>query len=139
MEFIREIKKAKWNLSVDNTTDDTEILNLMPDPVCNINTSEMKISVWDIGTNRERFGNIVKALTKGRKLKNFDFAIFSSDLLDDLGVEFNKSGSPLNEIIGDHHYDIEIPTSKNLLELTKSLILNADLNRMYAKQIENLP
>ena len=140
MELLRTIKKARWNLSVEITSDDTKILNLLPDPIGNLNTIESRLSVWDIGIDRGRLGQIIKSLAKrGDKFQNIAYAIFSSALLEKHHISMKKTLSSEHKKISNYHYDIEIPTSKNLLELTKSIILNAELDRMYSKEIENLP
>lgn len=140
MELLLGIKEAKWAESAQITTKDTDILNLIPDPICNLNISMSKLSVWDIGSEQARLGETIKQLDANRnRRQNYDYAIFSSELLDELGISFDNTFSNLAKKIGNYHYDIHIPSSEKLLELTKSLILKAKRDRMTKGEIERLP
>ena len=139
MELLQRIKKVKWVESADTTTDDTAILDLLPDPIGDLPTSGMKLSVWDIGIDRRRENEIIRELAKKReRVQYFDYAIFSSALLDDLDISFENTFSTEVKKIGQHHYDIHIPSSEKLLELTKSLILKAVRDRKQKSEIEEL-
>ena len=139
MELLLGIKKAKWAESANITTKDTNILNLLPDPICNLNISELKLSVWDVGINRARFNEIIKEIVKDRSIPNYDYSIFSDKLLNNLGISFDQTFSMQLKKIGNYHYDIHIPSSEILLELTKSLILYAERDRMTKREIDRLP
>ena len=140
MELLLGIKQAKWAESAHVTTKDTDILNLLPDPICNLNITKLKLSVWDIGSKQARLGETIKQLDLSRENRqNYDYAIFSSDILDELGISFNNTFSKLAKEISEYHYDIYIPSSEILLELTKSLILYAERDRMTKMEIARLP
>lgn len=140
MKLLRGIKKAKWAESAQITTKDTDILNLLPDPIGDLATSKSTISVWDIGQNEARLDKIVKELAGRRqKPQPFEFAVFSSDILDNLGILTENIHDNQTKELGKYHHNINIPSSEKLLELAKSLILDAKRDWKTKIEIAKIP
>lgn len=139
MVLLRGIKKLRWILVPNTVKDDTDILNLPPDPIGDLPTQSMKLSVWNIGSDKRRLEETIKELASRRKPQHYEYATFSSDILDDLGIIYEKKIDIQAKNLGQYHYNINIPTSEKLLEFAKSLILNAETARLTKLEITKIP
>ncbi len=134
--LLRIVNLARWmKLDPDWLPDD----DFPADPVCDLRTKDNVLSTWVLSEDDGNLERLVAGLAVAReKLTKFDWAIFDTDLLDELGIEERQTqgqGCPDIELCRDFHYHLTNISANRLVRLAKAISAQRELKRLNPQDV----
>jgi hypothetical protein len=138
--LLRVVRKAKWykNPDVPWLRDG----DLQADAIADLRTTDNRLSVWHIEDDQSNLRRVAAAYAAGRdSIANFDYAIFNTDVVDDLGVimDDQPGNSPDSEANEKWRRNLGQFSHRQLFEFAEYLRQSGTVKRMqYADVLESL-
>jgi hypothetical protein len=123
-KFLRHVRKGRW-YPPEEPFDWLPQDERPADPLGDLSTRECALSVWELtddGSNRER---VLAAIASTRMtLAQVDYIVFSSEVLDGLGLTVVKSEGDTHDDKANAlwHYDIRRLSDARLVSLGRRLL-----------------
>ena len=139
MSFIlRKVRKNKWYKT-------ETVAWLLPgefqsDPLCDLATSENKLSVYRIEDDCSNLERVVAALAANcDKIANFDCVLCEETILKDIGIKSEQiKGQTPDETVNDCHLDLIELSASRLVNLAKHLLDRGKVERFLPLDVTNL-
>lgn len=136
--LLRKIRKNRWY-----KTDETSWLpdnELQADALDDLRTKANELSVYSVDDNESNLGRVIAALAANTDHPSIiDFAIFSQEILEEIGVRARSSrGELLDDQANEWHYDLYELSASRILELARVIKAKARIERKLPKQVLEL-
>lgn len=136
--LLRKIRKNKWYK--------TETISwLLPgefqsDPLCDLNTTENKLSVYRVEDDCSNLERVVSALAANcEKIANFDCILFDEKILNNVGIKSEQTkGDTPDEVVNNCHLDLIELSALKLVELAKQALNQGEVKRFLPQDITEL-
>ncbi len=139
--LFRKIEKGRWNWG-DKKLTWLKTGEIPAAPLSDLKASpHSKISVWKIEVESTNLKRIVAAMAaKLQHLDKFDFAMFSEELLNGIGIQIKKSSGQSADPNANEkwHYDMIEVSANKLINLIKSVETKGSKDRFDEDEVERL-
>ena len=123
--LLRTVRQNRW--LKEEAAPFLAIDDVPADPVCDLQTKQNLLSVWEVAQDHSNIERIVRAVAIGRHaIATMGYVVFDSGLLLAAGIEIreNKGGS-LDEGANAGHRDLVVSGNK-LVALTKAILRHGE-------------
>ena len=138
--FLRKIRKTRWYKNPDFNLWLGE--NEIPaDPLADLNTKDNNLSVWKVEDDKYNLDDIIIALaTNGDYISDFSYALFDSNILSDINIEYVQSlgESKYHDANKYWHFDLVKLSGKKLIRLAEEIFKKGGKKRINEKKLKKL-
>ena len=132
--LVRKIRKSRWYRNHDWLTE----VDIQADSLGDLSTKYNKLSVWFIEESKSNLEHIIAALAANcDTLSNFDYALFSDDILARESIKVEKSqGSSKDSDANDRwHRDICELSATKLLSIAQHISKEGKIDRIQEREV----
>jgi len=136
--LLRKIRKNKWYKT-------ETIAWLLPgefqsDPLCDLATTENKLSVYRVEDDYSNLNRVVSALAANcDKIANFDYLLFEETILKEIGIKSEQiKGDTPDEIVNNCHLDLVELSAFRLVDLAKHALNKGKVYRFLPRKVTDL-
>ena len=135
--LLRTVRQNRW--LKDEAAPFLLIDDVPADSVCDLQTQQNLLSVWEVAQDRSNIERIVRAVAIGRqKIANMGYVVFDSGLLPAAGIEIRENkGTTLDEGTNAWHRDLVVSGNK-LVALTKAILQHGESGTVLKKNLRQL-
>jgi hypothetical protein len=135
--LLRTVRQNRW--LKDEAAPFLAIDDVPADPVCDLQTQQNLLSVWEVARDRSNIERIVRAVAIGREvIADLGYVVFDSGLLPAAGIKIleNKGKSP-DEEANAWHRDLVVSGNK-LVALTKAILRHGESGTVLKVRLRQL-
>jgi tRNA(Leu) C34 or U34 (ribose-2'-O)-methylase TrmL len=137
-KLLRKVKQNRWFKTDAQTLLDSG--DVPSDPLGDLNTSQSKLSVFQVDENLGNIERIARALALGsQRIDNVGFVLFDASLLDQASIGLDSTdGETMDAVVNKCHRDLTNLTGNKLVALTRLILVEGDSDTILKKRIEEL-
>ncbi len=132
--LVRKIRKSRWYRNHDWLTE----VDIQADSLGDLSTKQNRLSVWFVEEDESNLERIITALAANcDTLSNFDYALFSEDILARESIKIEKSrGISKDSDANDRwHRDICELSAAKLLSIAQHISNKGEINRIQEREV----
>lgn len=117
-----------------------EMGDVPADPLSDLNTSQNKLSVFQVEEGQVDVDRIARALAVGfQHLDNLGYVLFDSSLLAQASIEFDRTdGNTVDPVVNKCHLDLINLSGNKLTKLAHLILSEGESDTILKKRIEEL-
>ncbi|MEH1790342.1 MAG: hypothetical protein V7L23_33460 [Nostoc sp.] len=136
--LLRKVRKNKWYKT--ETIPWLRQGEFQSDPLCDLATTENKLSVYRVEDDCSNLSRVVSALAANSdKIANFDYILFEETILKDVGIKSEQTkADTADETVNNCHLDlVELPAFR-LVDLAGQALNKGKVDRFLVQQVTSL-
>ena len=135
--FLRKVRnKNRWGAVEE--PDWLRPEEIQADLVTDLNTTDNTMSMWRLSEGRSNLSRIIAAVAlSGADVRNIDYLIFNSALLDGLRIKYQSAGGDTcdRDLNSEWHYDAVHLSGESLLLLARAIRSSSEKARATPKEV----
>lgn len=137
-KLLRKVKQNRWYKADAQPL--LEVGDVPADPLGDLNTTQNKLSVFQVDENRSNVERIARALAiGGQRLDNVGYVLFDASLLEKASIELDPTdGATVDSVVNKCHADLINLTGNKLVTLTRLILLEGESDTILRKRIIEL-
>jgi hypothetical protein len=136
--LLRTVRENRWHKS--EATQWLDKGDVPADPLADLQTTQNRLSVWEVAVDRSNVERIVRAMAVGRdRIADMGYVLFDSSLLSTAGIthQVERGTTPDEGANGWHLHLVDLSGNK-LVMLTKLILENGESGTLLKKRLEEL-
>jgi hypothetical protein len=138
-KLLRKVKKQNHWFKADAVSL-LEKGDVPADPLSDLNTSQNKLSVFQVDEGHVNIDRVARALALGPDhIDNVGYVIFDSSLLTQASIEFNHTyGGTVDPVVNECHIDLINLSGNKLVKLAHLILSEGESDTILKKRIKEL-